>query len=273
MGSYVFGAAASDDIAGTINPTYGTATLMWCGWFKPTTLTATRHYWSVSNTGVGLQVGPTTSELRYLTDGATTDGLYDTTGAGIVVNEWVFLAGYMGVVSNPLAGGAMWVGRAGQIPTQVTLTQTTAMVGSPAGGTALTAGNQGANNLAFQGNIGWLTIIHSAAVAGIAGLLPVVTPQAPTQAELDMLLARHVIPMWQGNWSFQERGQYTSQSDAAVSIFDMTQRTPVITHHRQNLNTGSITTIVPVVSGATFSEESPPTPCPDITPGIMRMVA
>lgn len=272
MGSFVFGAGNGDDIAVTSSPTLGAgATSMFFGWFKPTTLTAGRYYVSVSNT-VGLSINATTSELTYITDGATTDGVYNSTGAGIVVNEWVFIAGYVGVVSNPLAGCALWVGRVGQIPLQLTVTQATAMAGTPAGGTSLTMGNRGTGSLALQGNIGWVIWLHSANALAVTGMIPVVTPQTPTQAELDIIYNQHVLPMWRGDWTPEGNGQYAGQTEYSVSRMNLTERTPVLRLERQSATAGTVTSTTATVSGATYSEESPPIPFIPNTPGLRQMV-
>lgn len=197
--SYTCGAATTDDLAITLPTSIG-ATATSClvaGWWKPTTLTATRGLWSAGNI-FGPEIDTTTSELRLRTDNAT-DGQWTTTGVGLAVNEWKFIA-----IANscnntgPTAAWVVWSGNNETIPKQVTVTQATAPVGNFTGSTAVVLGNKGTGSLAFQGEIGPIVLARNA--ADILGIAPTNVPGTFTAEEIDLMYNRIVLPIWSGNW-------------------------------------------------------------------------
>lgn len=196
--SYTCGAAATNDLAMVITQMGATATsCLVAGWWKPTTLTATRGLWSAGNI-FGAEIDTTTSELRLRTDN-TTDGQWTTTGVGLTVNEWKFLA-----IANscnntgPAAAWVVWAGTNETIPQQVTVTQATAPNGNFTGSTAVVLGNKGTGSLAFQGQIGPAFFARNA--ADPLGAVPTATAGAFTQEEIDLMYNRIVLPVWSGEW-------------------------------------------------------------------------
>ena len=74
--AYTFGGATTDDItfASAITIGANSRAALICGWWYPTTLTATRKLWSANSTGiVGAEIDTTTSELRLRSDNTTDD--------------------------------------------------------------------------------------------------------------------------------------------------------------------------------------------------------
>lgn len=196
--AYTCGAAATDDIAMVLTATGATLTsCLVAGWWKPTTLTATRGLWSAGNI-FGAEIDTTTSELRLRTN-QTTDGQWTTTGVGLTVDEWKFLA-----IANscnntgPSAAWVVWSGTNETIPQQVTVTQATAPAGNFTGSTAIFLGNKGTDSLAFQGLIGPAIFVRNN--TDRLGAVPTETAGAFTQEEIDLMYNRIVLPVWAGQW-------------------------------------------------------------------------
>lgn len=172
------------------------------GWWYPTTLTAGRAYWSASSIN-SARVAATTSEMTLHTDN-TTDGVWTTSGAGIVVNQWHFLAFMLSTLSTGvLASWRVWRGTRDTAPTEVTVNVTTAPVGAFVGATTHNTGNLTGGTVPFQGIIGSNVAIvkEGAGVAGssLKGPLKTAAVGAITQDEANLALQRLVWPLWLGN--------------------------------------------------------------------------
>lgn len=196
--SYTCGAATGDDIATVITQLGANSVSCFvAGWWKPTTLTATRGLWSAGNI-FGAEIDTTTSELRLRTDN-TTDGQWTTTGVGLTVNEWKFLA-FANSCNNtgPAAAWVVWSGTGDTAPQQVTVTQATAPNGNFTGSTATVLGNKGTGTLAFQGEIG--PAVFARHTANAFGYVPTATVGTITADEADIVYQRLVLPIWSGIW-------------------------------------------------------------------------
>lgn len=267
--SYTFGGATTDDATGTTASNYGadnTSTLV-CGWWYPTTLTATRGYWSAGNV-FGAEVDGTTSEIRMRTDN-TTDGQWLTSGAGITTDKWWFLA-FLNASENTTVAGEwrVWVGDINTRPTEVTVTNPTVRSGNYTGTSTFYLGNKGTGSLAFQGDIGWACILVCAAI-GTSNPFTIQTSGVISNDQAEATYRRWIEPIYLGR---PLHYQYPTQGNGTFSVahFDLTRRAGQRFQwsHGLNPNNGPLT-----INGATFSENQPPV-CPPIdwpnTPPLRR---
>lgn len=152
---YRFGAATTDHVTIATGGTYAAATSAHFvyGWWRPTTLTATRGLWSIGPT-TGAEIDTVTDELRMRSLAATTVGLFTTAGVDLIVNEWKFLAWFFTLnAAGVTAAWRVWAGDVMNHPVAVPVTQATAPAGAWTGSGNFTIGNKDAGTLAFQGDI------------------------------------------------------------------------------------------------------------------------
>ena len=267
--SYTFGGAATDDATSSTASNYGadnTSTLV-CGWWYPTTLTATRGYWSAGNV-FGAEVDTTTSDIRMRTDN-TTDGQWLASPCNITTNKWWFIA-WLNASENTTVAGywRVWVGDIDTRPVEVPVTNPTARSGNYTGNSTFYLGNKGTGSLAFQGDIGWATIMGCAAV-GTSNPYTIGTSGVISNAEAENTYRRWIEPIYLGRPLLH---QYPSQGNATFSVahFDLTRRAGIKCQWSHGLNpaTDALT-----INGATFSDNQPPV-CPPIdwpnTPPLRR---
>lgn len=239
--TFTFGGATGDDTNASQQNNVNadnTAGLM-VGMFYPTTLTATRCYWGCGNNGFRAQVDATTSEIRMITVNATTNGQWLTSGAGITTNQWWFIAWMWAFENTTVAGDwRVWVGTETQPPTEVTVTNPTPRSGNYSNATNLTAGNAGSGGTsAWQGDIGWLSIVHCAnASAGVNALLPIAASGVIDNDEADHVLKRWVIPFYQGRPRMTD-GSTSGGNTFHIMHFPMTPGVPAFFYG--NTATGS----------------------------------
>jgi len=253
--AYTFGAGTGDDInwAATVSFGANSRAHLVCGWFFPTTLTAGRGYWSAGNI-IGVEVDSTTSELRLRTDN-TTDGQWTTTGAGITVNEWVFIAVF-GTFNNsgPSAEWRVWIGRIGQAPVEVTVTQAVAPAGNFAASSSWTIGNKGTGTLSFQGDISDVVYITTSGAAAVDQMFFIETYGSAPQAAADLILERFVRPIWMGELMPPGGRKADSVADAVYwpgSVGGVGLRCTYRATDEQPF-------VVPTINGATVSENRGP---------------
>lgn len=251
--SYTFGAAVTDRITATRTNCSTTSVFLLTGWFKPTTLTAGRGLFGFGTLGItNITIGATTSEIKLVTDHATTDSAFNTSGLGLVVDVWQFVA----VLYTPglaVCACRVWIGTLTDPPKEVTVTATTAPVGAFVAASVVTIGNSGsAASLAFQGMIEQCTLANQAS-AGVNGYLPTATIGTITQAEADYILAAHVAPTWKG-----EPPLFTAQQNAnglcEVTLFDLSAQPALIILKTQSSGV-AVGPINPTISGVTWNEE------------------
>lgn len=199
--AYTFGAATGDDISwtesGTAWGTNGQAGLI-CGWWYPTTgPTATRCLWSVG-TVHRCEIATTTSELQIVSDRVTTDSVYQTSGFGLALNQWFFIAVLLSW-ANAAAFPAIrvWKSTGLDVPQLVTCNNTTAGSGNMTTSTAPSIGNLGtAGTVAFQGDIGRFDFICSTLSASL-------TRNASGTISADeefQIWTQYVVPIWAGSF-------------------------------------------------------------------------
>jgi len=197
---------------------------LFAGWFLPTTLTAGRGYWS-AGTIIGLEVGTTTSEVIGRIQSAT-NGVYTSSGAGLAINNWYFIAHYLDATNTgPNSTQKLWIGTIDSPPREVTFTQTTAPVGAFTSSTIVIFGNKGnAGTVAFQGDVGnCFFATQSTNTGGPFNLLaygPTGKDANQIATESAGLLSNFILPWWSGE-TFPERGRDYSFSGTTADRFTM----------------------------------------------------
>ena len=197
---------------------------LFAGWFLPTTLTAGRGYWS-AGTIIGLEVGATTSEVVGRIQSAT-NGVYTSSGAGIAVNNWYFIAHYIDATNTgPNSTQKLWIGSIGSPPKGVAFTQTTAPIGAFTSSTIVVFGNKGnAGNVAWQGDVG--NCFFATQLTNTGGPFNL-SAYGPTGKSADQiatesagLLNNFIIPWWSGE-TFPQRGRDYAFSGTTPNLFTM----------------------------------------------------
>lgn len=200
--AYTFGGGTGDDITLSLAANFGGTNRngIVAGWFRPTTLTAGRGLWSFGDI-IGAEIDTTTSEIRLKADNATTDGQWTTTGVGLTVDQWQFIA-VAGSFSDtgPTITWRVWSGTATTPPTECTVTNAVAPVGNNTASSSFTIGNKGTGTVAFQGEIENLTVFAAqSTTSGAANVFNISTFGTITNAEAAFLFERFVAPCWYGN--------------------------------------------------------------------------
>jgi hypothetical protein len=194
----------------------------------------------------------------------STDGLWTTSGAGIVLNEWRFIAFMLSCLNTGAAAAwRVWVGTNENAPTEVTVTVNTAPAGNFSGGNQVIFGQLGTSGVvSYQGQIGDNMFIGQAQTTS-PNLGPLATAAygAITQAEADRVCRRIVDPVWKGEqfpdaaWSITQ-GAYSctvNAFDLAVAVTNLAVPVNRITTTLNN-NPGTQSSI----SGPTKSAERCP---------------
>lgn len=220
--SQTFGAATGDDITVSGHLNSNVSGHIFMGWYYPTTLTNGRVYWGASSL-VRIGIGATvSSEIFVDIDRTTTDSRWTTSGAAIVVNEWVFIA----IVKNSNSGAAnfrCWVGHGCNAPQEVSISETTVGSGTEVAASNAVVGNQSsAATVAFQGDIGQVLDerFSPSAVAPMA----IETIGTITQAEADYFLQTAIIPYWQG----RPKQALSRGTNTALYLFDCEEVKPIL---------------------------------------------
>lgn len=256
--AFTFGAGVGDDINTSINAVQigaSGANHFFCGWFYPTTLTAGRAYWTFGNTH-GAYVGATTSELLLQTDN-TTDGQWSTSGAGLVVDKWQFIA-WANACENVSVDGAwrVWIGDINTAPVEITVNLDVARVGNYTSSGACIIGNAGTGgSLSFEGDIGSFTSI-GVANAGINTFSTILTSGVISNDQADILYRRWVLPAWLGSPSLGFLSAATILNSLCALHIDLNSRLPVGWQYTAVAVASAPTALT--INGATFSENRPP---------------
>lgn len=253
--AYSFVASTSSDITWTESASnYGTSarSSLVCGWFYPTALTATRCLWGFGAVN-RCEIATTTSEINLWLD-RTTDSQHTTSGLGLAVNKWHFIAVLgsffnTGVVTNY----RVWRGVDAETPSLVTVNVTTGGAGNSTGSTTPTIGNAGAlGTVAFEGDIGrfdFVTAVTANALCRNAtGLISADDEFA--------IFTQLVIPIWQGRMpTFYGSGSETNNG-LTHTVVDLDNGA----YGRTIRNAGSIATMDRglTVSGPTVSANRGP---------------
>lgn len=253
--AYTFGGAVGSRCSWTISNSAGASANLGVvtGWWYPTTLTATRRYWGAGAV-FGARVATTTSEIEMLTDHATTDGVRTTSGAGIAVNNWYFLAWIWAVNnSGPTHLWRCYLGTPETAPTELTVNLTTAGSGNLTGNTTAVFGNTSASNVSFQGDIADCSLFTTPN-AGTTSPLGIAVSTALTQTEADRIRDTYILPMWAGNPGLAVRNRPGASQD-----FNYWRGNNGGVMLRYNTQGGSVI-VAPAMTSATFSANGSPRP-------------
>jgi hypothetical protein len=255
--SYTNGAGTGDGVgyAAALTLCGDNSNQFMAGWFYPTTLTATRVYFSLSAT-TRIAVDTTTDELRITSDWSSTDAVRTTTGADIVVNEWVFIAVLWAKENTgDVEGWRVWIGRQSTPPVIQTPAVTTAGVGTPTGSSTFFLGNVTGGSLAFQGDIGWGVLIGTDTI-DINNWSHISNSGEIVDVEAQLVEEQWVMPLWAGrpNYSFMSQG---NQSRNFVVTYMNLCQNPAFATQWSHLTTPNEYPAV-TVTGATYSDNEPP---------------
>ncbi|CAB4197159.1 hypothetical protein UFOVP1304_33 [uncultured Caudovirales phage] len=196
--AYTFGGTTGDHLTWTESASPWGITArsgIIAGWYRPTTLTAGRALWSVGGVNRA-EIATTTSEIKLVLDRATTDTEWTTTGLGLAVNQWHFVA----VLQNnfntgPVTNFRVWSSVGTDIPTAVTVAQTIAGAGNTINSTVVTAGNvSAAGATAFQGQIGRFDYVVGVSASSLIGNT---NGSIGTENER-IMFEQVVVPIWAG---------------------------------------------------------------------------
>lgn len=253
--SYTFGAATSDKIVPQASAAIGASswTVLVAGWFYPTTLTTGRGLWGIA-TAYGLDIDTTTSELRMTVDRATTDCVWKSTGAALVVNQWHFIA--LLVTNNGVGDSTMrlWVSNDGFTLSERTIAVVTAGSGGGVGATTRWVGNRAAATItAFQGDIGQVTFLSSSTLAST--FFPIEVYGVCSQTEADRVLAQIVRSLFEGRIPVELISRQTANPLITIELCDQ-ETNPAVNSARQIFGTGTppkSNTALSTVTGATVS--------------------
>ena len=217
--AFTFGATTGDDITWTESAsTWGQnqRSGVICGWYYPTALTAGLALWGIGANHRAV-LSATSGEIDVFFQRATTNTQYTTSGLGLAVNQWHFIALAMnnfntGVITSWKA----WRSVGTDTPSAVAINVVTAGVGTATGSTIPTIGNLGsAGTSAFQGDIGRFDYL----VETVANSL-----SDNTNGSLGVTVERRifediVLPIWQGQTpTFYKSGQNSNNGITHTAI-------------------------------------------------------
>ena len=257
--AYTFGGAVGSRCSVTSLISLGaTATAgVVTGWYYPTTLTATRRYWG-AGTIFGARVAATTSEIELLTDNATTDGLWTTSGAGIATGNWYFLAViWANNNTGPATSWRVYLGTPDTAPALVSLTTTTSPVGNFTGSATYVQGNTSASNVSFQGEITDTCLIATSTFNATTSPLGIAASTTITAAEEANILNRYILPLWAG-----DPARAANHLPQAPNTFDFMYWPATLTANVQRRGSGitALTWIAPTLTSAVYSAGGSPRP-------------
>ncbi|CAB4146407.1 hypothetical protein UFOVP1008_51 [uncultured Caudovirales phage] len=257
--AFTFGAATGDDITWTETGSpwgQNQRSGLVAGWYYPTALTAGLALWSFG-TVHRAALSATSGEIDVFFQRATTNTQYTTSGLGLAVNQWHFIAILMnnfntGVVTT----WKVWRSVDTDIPSAVTINVVTAGVGTVTSSVIPTIGNLGsAGTSAFQGDIGrfdfLVETIASSFVGNTSGAIG-------TESER-RIFEDVVLPIWGGNSPTFFKSGTSSNGGITHTIVDLDRNGD---YGRSVRNGGTIVTRdrTVAISGATPSLSRAPIP-------------
>lgn len=268
--AFTFGAATGDDITWTDTGSAWGANQrsgVIAGWYFPTTLTAGRALWS-AGANYRAVIAATTSEINIFFD-RTTDTQWTTTGLGLAVDQWHFIAILMnnfntGVVTNY----RVWRSVGTDIPTAVSAAVVTVGTGTALSSITPTIGNASSTGtVAFQGDIGRFDFIVETVANSLLG-----NTNGSISVENERRIFEDVVlPIWQGKSpTFYKSGQ-NSNSGITHTVVDLAMNGG---YGRSVRNGGFTVTMdrTAAISGATPSLRRAPIPTigPVSWPDLLR---
>lgn len=263
--AYRFGAGLGDDITWTMATSAGgsSSSILVCGWWYPTTLTATRGLWSCGNT-FGAEIDATTDEIRLRTDN-TTDGQWFTAGVDLVVDNWKFLA-FLNTCNNtgPAAAWRVWAGSIESAPIACSITPDVTPVGNFTASASFYIGNRGTGTFAFQGDVGDVGVYATNTGFGaIQHPFSIATAGTITDTEANFVYERFVIPFWLGRGWANSGCLISGAAVAGVTADDVMYactKNFFQVRRRQTVANSSFSGITPTINNAGWSQNGSPRP-------------
>lgn len=259
---YTFGAATTDDVQIPIVPavTGPSVSGFLLIWALPTTLTAGRCIAGFGNNLGRIAIHSTTSEISITLGCGTTDGVWASSGLGLTVDNWAFLAIAWTAIAGPTMDVKLWKGDAITPPVAVSISQATAPVGTFSSQTTLTIGNgSAAVGVAWQGDLAQLDVL-STNIAGGAGHPFGQSAYGAFSAEsVDVMFSRIVLPIWRNEKPMLSLGKVINNTTNLQHVScDLTLQAAAMRHIQTSSANESIA--APTYSGVTPSQRGCPRP-------------
>lgn len=252
-----------------LSPTSANVNSLTFGWWKPTSLVAGRFYLGNGGSGNpvgGLLVASTTSEINIQLPFSTVNGVFTSSGAGIAVNNWYFVAAMTSIYASATIAARLWVGLDSGTPVEVPVTKTTSALGTATSTLSFFAGNSpnlGQNLPCLCDMVGCVVSLNPVSGNDPFGISSLGTI---TQDEADGIFRNYVLPIWAGQ-GFAPRGgppgdvSNASNSAAYAEVIDLDRALPAVLYSPAPNNTTVVGSIAATISGATQSlERSPRSP-------------
>lgn len=201
---YLMGGSTSDDVTVASNTANPANSILYFGWWYPTTLTANNGYWGFQNTETRCTISPAaTDRIRVVGQRATTDAVWDFQAAGVTVDKWWWIAVMMWGTSTIWNAPLGWIGSETAPPSRLSATTVTAGSGNAQTGTAgnISLGNTGASvTAAFQGYVAEYGQILDNGPASDSSFYGIAAGGSTTAATLDFLSGWLMTPLWAGQY-------------------------------------------------------------------------
>lgn len=257
--AFTFGAATTDRISATLGTGFilSQRAALWCGWFYPTALTATRCLWgngAVAAGGTRCAISATSGEIDITLDRATTDYVVTTSGLGLVTGRWQFIAvAIANFDTGAVTTTKVWKGTEFEIPQAIALaTPSAAGTGNVVTASQMVIGNGStAASLAFVGDIGNQFVCVSSSSGSLNGAT---NGSIGTVAE-DIIYNQLVIPFWRGEAI--PSGWFNTQNTQNTGIDIWSVNMDVPSPFFIGLNNSSLP-LAGSVSGATQTQSNSP---------------
>ena len=257
--AYTWGASANDYMSVTMPhefPSTNRSNILVCGWFYPTALTIGRYLIGSDNAYLRVYIANPANDLIALQRFSGTSPYIESTGNTLVTNTWQFIAALFTCEdTTPNADLRLYRGTDSVPPAAMSYSDATGCTGTLLGGTDLVIGNQSSTGgIAFQGDIGWLAMLHDNSTNG-KNLFGIETVGDLVAGNVAYILNTLVVPMWNGtppvhmamDWTKNMQALFLDLSGPVPSAF-------CASHSNSAMTPLSITT-----SGPTYSAREPPT--------------
>lgn len=205
---WTFGGATSNQarISNTVlAQAASTSTQLVTGWFNPTTLTSGGGLWANTNsssTAFRATVSATSGEIDITVPTAATAGVFTTSGLGMIVDEWRFIAVFGTFLSNGIEVIAVWTGTADSPPVPVTVTTVVDPVNAfSVPNTGFEIGNVGSSGaVAWVGDIAHVTVTAFTGTTATTHPFGIAGNGTASTDELKAIYEKMVAPLWAGDF-------------------------------------------------------------------------
>lgn len=259
--AYTFGGANGDDVAlPVVTAVTGQGVSgLFTVWCNPTALTSGRALIGFGNNLSRIALSAASGEIDLSLDAPTTDGLWTSAGLGLSTGAWRFIAVAWSCVSGPTIDARMWAGDGVTPPAAVTFSQATAPVGALSTQSSATLGNgSGSAAIAFVGDLEQADLFSTSAAAGATHPFGQAAYGAFSAEAEALVLARYVLPLWEGTYRRRDPGNATSSTSWQHISADMGLLGAAYSHIETTSANEPVTALT--FNGATFSASRGPRP-------------